>query len=170
MDDMKTFFAGLKRIEAERNQEGAGEAKMAGKMALPYSVYERACKQMLVLNDGGFAHLFLTVQWNLMCRSQSVESIHTGHISNEDDSVGLVFHKSKANQDGRGPKDPRHVYTNPFSPWTCCITGLGVYWAGCPRQGAGPLFPGSLQRNRFRKAFARALGSADDEKTMALIL
>ncbi|EGZ07872.1 hypothetical protein PHYSODRAFT_419808, partial [Phytophthora sojae] len=94
MDDMKTFFAGLKRIEAERNQGSAGEAKMAGKMALPYSVYERVCKQMLVLNDGGFAHRFLTVQWNLMCRSQSVETIHTGHMSNEDDSIGFVFHKS----------------------------------------------------------------------------
>jgi hypothetical protein len=30
-DNMKTFFAGLKRIEAERNQTEAGEAKMAGK-------------------------------------------------------------------------------------------------------------------------------------------
>ncbi|EGZ28656.1 hypothetical protein PHYSODRAFT_377683, partial [Phytophthora sojae] len=65
---------------------------------------------------------------------------------------------------GKGPKDPRHVYANPFAPWTCCITALGVYWACYTRQGTGPLFPGSLQRNRFRKAFARALGNADDEK------
>ncbi|KAE8890864.1 hypothetical protein PF005_g4616 [Phytophthora fragariae] len=148
-DEMKTFFAGLKRIEAERNQTGSGESKMAGKMALPYSVYEAACKKMIVLGDNGFAHLYLTFQWNLMCRSQSVETINSGHISYEDDSIGVVFHKSKVNQDGNAPKDPRHIYANPFSPWTCCITALGIYWAYSPRQDAGPIFPGSLQRNRF---------------------
>ncbi|KAJ8556608.1 hypothetical protein ON010_g9359 [Phytophthora cinnamomi] len=125
-DDMKTFFAGLKRIEATRNQTSAGEAKMAGKMALPYSAYAHACKETLLLSDGGFSHLFLTLQWNLMCRSQAVETINSGHLSNEDGSIGIIFHESKANQDGTGPKDPRHVYANPFSPRTCCISALSV--------------------------------------------
>eukprot|EP00644_Phytophthora_capsici_P004202 jgi/Phyca11/109999/e_gw1.17.452.1 len=96
-----------------------------------------------------------------MCRSQSVETINSGHLSNEDDSIGIVFHKSKANQDGTGPKDPRHVYANPLDPSTCCITALGIYWACHPRQGPGPIFPGALQRNRFRKTFGRALDKQD---------
>ncbi|ETN22049.1 hypothetical protein PPTG_02102 [Phytophthora nicotianae INRA-310] len=162
-DDMKTLYQGFKRVEATRNQAGAGEAKMAGKMALPYSTYTQACKETLVLSDGGFSHLYLTLQWNLMCRSQSVETINSGHLSNEDDSIGIVFHKSKANQDGTGPKDPRHVYANPLAPRTCCITALGIYWSCHPRQGPGPIFPGALQRNRFRKTFGRALDKQDSE-------
>lgn len=59
---------------------------------------------MLVLSGGGFAHLYLTL---LMCRSQSVETIHSDHLSNEDDSVGIVFHKTKV---GNGPKD-RDIFT-----------------------------------------------------------
>ncbi|ETL78483.1 hypothetical protein L917_20719 [Phytophthora nicotianae] len=85
-------------------------------------------------------------------------------------AVGIVFHKSKANQDGNGPKDPRHVYANPLAPWSCCITALGLYWAFCPRQGPGPLLPGSLLQNRFRKTFARAIGQQDNQTESVLPL
>ncbi|OWZ06557.1 hypothetical protein PHMEG_00021169 [Phytophthora megakarya] len=113
--DLSVLFAGLKRIEAKRNQLRTGEAMMTGKMALPYST----------LNT-------VTLLWNLMCRAQSVESINPGHISNQNDSIGIVFHMSKVNQDA-------------------------VYWACCPRQGPGWLFPGLSQRNRHRKVFSPAL-------------
>jgi hypothetical protein len=136
---------------------------MARKTALPYSVYEEVCKQTLMLGDCGFAHLFLTVEWNLMCRSQSAETVHTGHRSNENDSIGITFDKSKANQDGRDPLDPRHVYANRFAPWSCCIIALGIYWVCCPHQRVSLIFPGPLLCNRFRRARARASGNADDE-------
>ncbi|OWY92500.1 hypothetical protein PHMEG_00038468, partial [Phytophthora megakarya] len=110
-DGMKSIFAGLKQIEAMRNQLGAGEAKMAG------------------LEDGGFARLFFTLPWNLMCRPQSVESIYSGHSSNQDDSIGIIFHKCKTNQDGSGPKDPTHLHepiqtVGVLHYLTCCVLGL----------------------------------------------
>ncbi|OWZ04406.1 hypothetical protein PHMEG_00023699, partial [Phytophthora megakarya] len=149
-DEMKKFFTGLKRIEATRNQTGAGEAKMAGKMALPYTSYAHASKETLLLSDGDFSHLFLTLQWNLTCRSQYVESINSGHLSNEDDSIDVVFHKSKSNQVGTEPKDPRHY---------CAGRVLGLL----PTTRTRAFFSGALQRNRFRKAFGRGLGKQDSK-------
>ncbi|OWY96180.1 hypothetical protein PHMEG_00033618, partial [Phytophthora megakarya] len=117
------------------------------KMGLPYSMYELVCRAMMRLEDGGFARgfarLFFNLPWNFMCRAQSVESINSGHISNQDDSIGIIFHKSKTNQDGSGP----HIYTNQFKRWACCITSLAVYRACCPHQCPGPLFPGSLPQS-----------------------
>jgi hypothetical protein len=61
-----------------------------------------------------------------MCRSQSVKTINSGHIGYEDDSIDIVFHKSKANQDGNGSKDPRHFYANPF-PHGRAVLRLSVF-------------------------------------------
>ncbi len=156
---MKTLFSGLKRYEAERVQ--SGEKNNTGKSPLRYSTYQDLCRKTMLMEDGGFAHLFLTLQWNLMCRSKSVQTIDSSHISYEDDSIGFTFHKTKTNQDGSAPKDARHVYANPFDPTTCCITALGLYWACHPDQGIGQLFPGSQQKNRFGKAIARVLNTKE---------
>lgn len=107
-------------------------------------------------SDGGFAHLFLITQWNLMCRSKSVETIHTSHLQCVTDNVGVVLHKTKTNQEGRGRKDPRHIYANPLIPQVCWITALAVYLACNSSQGPGVLFPVSSQKNRYGKALERA--------------
>jgi len=160
---MKTLFSGIKRLQAEIEQ--TGDARSSGKRALTYSRYEKLCCTMLARNDGGFAHLFLTTQWNLMCRSKSVETVRTSHLASIDDSIGCVLHKTKTNQDGSGPKDPRHIYANPEAPATCWITALAVYLACNPRQTSGALFPGSNQKLRFGKALAEALKGDDDAKS-----
>jgi len=119
----------------------------------------------MMMNDGGFSHLFLATQWNLMCRSKSVQTLDTSHITCEDDSIGCKFYKTKTQQDGSGEKDPRHIYANPFCPITCWVTALGIYLACHPDQGPGPLFPGSNQKNRFSKAMTRLLkneGASDN--------
>lgn len=109
-EKMTTLFSGLKRLEADRDQTGQG--RESGKRPLTYSRYVAVCKSTLARDDGGFAHLFLTTQWNLMCRSKSVETIQTSHLVGADDSIGIVLHKTKTNQEGSGPKDPRHIYAN----------------------------------------------------------
>ncbi|DBA00050.1 TPA: hypothetical protein N0F65_003716, partial [Lagenidium giganteum] len=64
LDDMKTSFPGLKRVEADHDQnEGV---QRSGKEPLTYSVYGKLCKKTLVLNDQGFVYLYLTTQWNLI--------------------------------------------------------------------------------------------------------
>jgi hypothetical protein len=148
-DSMKQLFSGIKRLEAEQNQSST--PKTSGKQPLTYSMYENICDTSLVRNDSGFSHLFLTTQWNLMCRSVSVQTLQTQHFHVQVDSVGAIFFKTKTDQEGAGPRDPRHLYANPFSPSTCWITALGVYLACNPRLRPGALFPGSDQKVRFGK-------------------
>ncbi|KAF0724833.1 hypothetical protein Ae201684P_020346 [Aphanomyces euteiches] len=112
--DFATFFSGLKRMQASKYQKGC--PKESGKDPLPYSLYEELCRVTIQRHDGGFTHFFLTKQWNLMCRSASVQTLCIEHLSAHDDSIGCVMYKSKTNQDGSGPIDPRHMYTNPLNP------------------------------------------------------
>ncbi|ETI30286.1 hypothetical protein L917_05368 [Phytophthora nicotianae] len=144
---MKQPFSGLKRIEADNDQ--ISTPKSSGKQPLTYSRYSELCLETLNINDGGFSHLFLTSQWNLMCRSMSVQTLQTQHLLAKDDSVGVVFAKAKANQEGSGPRDPRHLYANPLSPSAYWITALAVHIACHPRQEPGAFFPGSNQKLRF---------------------
>lgn len=160
--DLATFFSGLGRIEADRVQ--LGTVARSGKSPLPYSQYESLCSSTLQLHDGGFAHLFLTTQWNLMCRSKSVETIDTTHLVDLDDSIGCILYKTKTDQEARGPRDPRHIYANPFRPSSCWVTALAIYLACNPAQSPGQLFPGSNQKIRFGKALQRALGKLNDTK------
>jgi len=156
---MSTFFSGLKRLQASKLQGGA--PTVSGKDPLPYSLYHKLCEATLFRQDAGFTHFFLTTQWNLMCRSDSVQSLCTEHLSAHDDSVGCIMHKSKTNQEGNGPKDPRHIYANPMNPATCWITALGIYLACRPTQPAGPLFSGAQQKARFGTALRQLV----NEKT-----
>ncbi|OWY98356.1 hypothetical protein PHMEG_00030898 [Phytophthora megakarya] len=105
---------------------------MAGKMTLPYSAY---------------AH------WNMICELQSVEIIHIWHLCNEDNSVGVVFQKNKASQNGAGSKDHRYLHANPLSPSLCCITALG--YAELVAHGMGPVHV--LQALSGATAFGRVL-------------
>ncbi|KAE9052354.1 hypothetical protein PR001_g597 [Phytophthora rubi] len=162
-EGMKTLLSGIKRLQVETEQ--TADVRSSGKRALTYSMYEKLCSTMLGRNDGGFAHLFLTTQWNLMCRSKSVETLRTSRLLSAEDSIGCVLHKAKTNQEGSGPKDPRHMYANPDAPATCWVTALAVYLACNPRQKPGALFPGSNQKLRFEKALAEALKSDDNAKS-----
>ncbi|KAG4223507.1 hypothetical protein PC116_g28027 [Phytophthora cactorum] len=123
LDDLTTFFRGLKRVEADNDQAG-GERK-PGKEPLTFSLYTELAERTLSLKDNGFAHFFLVSQWNPMCRSKSVEILHPSHLHWADDSVGCVLHKTKTNQEGSGPKDPRHIYANPAQPSCCWVLALG---------------------------------------------
>ncbi|KAG9401806.1 hypothetical protein AC1031_021973 [Aphanomyces cochlioides] len=137
----------LKCMQATKYQMGG--PKDSGKDPLPYSLYQALCRAALKRQDNAFAHFFLTTQWNLMCRSESVQTLCTEHLSSQDDSIGCVMYKSKTNQEGSGPIDPRHMYANPLNPSICWITSLAIYLACRPTQSPGPLFPGSQQKARF---------------------
>ncbi|KAK1938813.1 hypothetical protein P3T76_008888 [Phytophthora citrophthora] len=146
-DEMKPFFQGLKRVEAENDQKGRG--RRTGKEPLTFSLYCRLAEQTLRLNDNGFCHLFLLSQWNLMCRSKSVETLHISHLECADDSVRCVLHKTKTNQEESGPKDPRHIYANLAQPACCWVLTLGLYLSANPTLASGKLFP---RRNNGAKS------------------
>ena len=158
-DDMKTFFSGMKRIQTRNVQSGS--ARNSGKLPLSEHLYKRLCLETMRTEDNGFSHLFLVTQWNLMCRSKSVQTIQTQHFISKGDSIGCFLHQTKTNQEGNGPQDPRHLYANPLSPRTCWVLALGIYFACNPRQRPGKLFPGSNQKNRFCKALTRCIRNVE---------
>ncbi|KAG2940785.1 hypothetical protein PC118_g2940 [Phytophthora cactorum] len=78
-DDMKQLYSGIKRLEAEQNQSSS--PKNSNKQPLTFSLYKELCSSTLTRSDGGVSHLFLTTQWNLMCRFVSVQTLQTRHTS-----------------------------------------------------------------------------------------
>ncbi|KAG9415615.1 hypothetical protein AC1031_021996 [Aphanomyces cochlioides] len=148
--DMRDVFSGINRSIANELQHGSKTD--SGKRPLSYSKFLQLCDKSLLLNDGGFAHLFLTMTWNLMCRSQSTETIQLDHLSLEGDAIGVKFYKTKTKQEGTTIRDPRHCYANPFCPRSCIFVALGIYFACHTQLQHGNLFPGSKQKDRFGKA------------------
>ncbi|ETK88726.1 hypothetical protein L915_07061 [Phytophthora nicotianae] len=67
------------------------------------------------------------------------------------DALGVYFAHQKNDQEGRRPRDPRHIYTNPLRPAICPVLALAIFWATSPFDGSDRLFPGSNQYERFRK-------------------
>ncbi|KAF1793909.1 hypothetical protein GQ600_16797 [Phytophthora cactorum] len=78
LDDLTTFFRGLKRVEADNDQAG-GERK-PGKEPLTFSLYTELAERTLSLKDNGFAHFFLVSQWN-RCAGQKGSGPRTHAIS-----------------------------------------------------------------------------------------
>ncbi|KAG6943585.1 hypothetical protein JG688_00017530 [Phytophthora aleatoria] len=56
LDDLTTFFRGLKRVEADNDQ--AGGDRKPGKEPLTFSLYTELAERTLSLKDNGFAHCF----------------------------------------------------------------------------------------------------------------
>ncbi|RHY44149.1 hypothetical protein DYB38_011537 [Aphanomyces astaci] len=137
---------GIRRFCASETQSGA--IKPGGKQPLRYHKYQELCRASLTKLDAGFTHFFLTLSWNLMCRSRSTETVRVNHLSDEVDSIGVALFKSKTDQGGTKRRDPKHVYANPLQPETCCILALAIYLACNSADDSGNLFPGPSQRDR----------------------
>ena len=132
-DALSTLLSDLSRIEADQLQ--AGTLTRRGKAPFPFFLCDVLSQITLTLDDGGFTHLFLTTQRNLI----SVETLHTSHIIHADDSITCVLHKNEPR--GTRTKNPRHVYVNPFCPSRCWITALAINMVCNPRHRQGPFFP-----------------------------
>ncbi|KAH9160268.1 hypothetical protein LEN26_001940, partial [Aphanomyces euteiches] len=95
-DDLMDVFSGIRRRNAQRLQDA--EDNYTGKRPMSFAVFEFLAAKSILLPDGGFAHLFLILSWNLMCRSKSTETIRFDHFSCEDDAIGVTFHTTKTKQ------------------------------------------------------------------------
>ncbi|KAF0712028.1 hypothetical protein AaE_012150 [Aphanomyces astaci] len=164
--DATAIYQGIRRLCASETQTGA--IKPGGKQPLRYHQYQELCRASLTKLDAGFTHLFLTLSWNLMCRSRSTETVRVDHLSDEGDSIGVAFFKSKTDQGGTKRRDPKHVYANPLQPETCCILALAIYLACNSAHDSGNLFPGPSQRDRFGRSLNQLVGSALPSSTSAI--
>jgi hypothetical protein len=127
-----------------------------------------------------FARCFLTLEWNLMARSENVVHAHMFHITWEDDALVFRFVKSKGDQTGRNKDQAWHVYANPNNPAVCPVLGMACYIFANPgifgaradiemeeiegtSQHYGRLFPGAYQYERFMECMHRIIAKYPDD-------
>ena len=113
--------------------------------------------------DGVWAHCFLLLTWNLMCRSENTALIKFSDIvwSTSFDSFHIRFGHTKTDQRGEHSKYPRHIYANPTCALLCPLTSLSYYFSCCFNSRYTVdclyLFAGTNQEVRFSKIFKKVL-------------
>ena len=167
---LSNFFKGLKRTTAQAQGRGVGKIQV-GKTPLDFSLYCFLAARMLRSSSSNyiFAHLYLLLSWNLMCRAANTASICFSHMEWRQDALGIYFAHMKNDQSGERPKDPRHVYSTPLKPEICVLLSLGIFLLCFPFQkDQNFLFSGSKQYDRQVSLLAcwsfvfRCLCSFDD--------
>lgn len=108
--------------------------------------------------DNRFAHMFLTLSWNLCCCSYNTVTIHTHHMEWSQDALFIYFEHEKNDQSGSKKRDPWHIYVNPLNPDVCPILILVLYLMTFPPSvESTKLFPGKYQYKRFSKYLEKIL-------------
>ena len=153
--ELKHHYSGLLREVSLQTAEGEGKVQV-GKDPLEFSLYKIIAERLLKYSSTEtiFAHTFLLLSWNLMCRAGNAVGICFSHMEWKEDALRIYFAHQKNDQMGERPRDPRHVYANPKSPQVCPILSLGIYLLCLPpQQRQRKLFPGSNQYDRYQKFF-----------------
>ena len=101
--------------------------------------------------DHFFVHAFLTMEWNLMVRSDKCVNMHVQHIQWRLDCSIFYFVTSKGNQMEDRYNNPWHVYPNPKNPKMCPVLDLSKYFFSHPYIliTDSKLFPGNYQYEIF---------------------
>jgi hypothetical protein len=149
---LTAFYQGLGRIQASQKVKGTRKLK-EGKSPLPFKLYQWIAAKLFESGET-FAHLYLIISWNLMCRTVNTEQILLEHLEWDHDSLVVLFAKTKTDQESENPKDGKHVYANPLIPEICPILSLGMYFLSNPKlvtEGSCLLFSGSNQSKRFSR-------------------
>jgi len=149
--ELETYFKGLKRVTVARQAQGK-EKIQVGKSPMEFSLLCYLARRLLESGrtDDVFAHLYLVLSWNLMCRAGNTANICYAHLDWSQDSLLVYFAHTKSDPEGQRPKDPRHVYANPLQPSICCLLSLGIYLL-CFQFEPKPtrLFSGKNQYERY---------------------
>ncbi|KAL3771060.1 hypothetical protein ACHAWU_006437 [Discostella pseudostelligera] len=179
MKQLKQFTQGIRRTVADKKKE-QGDSMMIGKKKMDFKVYQKMCE--LFLEEEGeefiFACCFLTLEWNLMARSENVVHAHMFHVTWDNDSLVFRFVKSKGDQTGRNRDQAWHVYANLNNPAVCPVLTMGCYIFANPgifgvddsdstnldgSDHNGRLFPGSYQYERFMDCMHRIIAKHHDD-------
>ena len=144
------------RKSIKREETKLGKKQRSGKDIMTFECYKFMCRKLLSSGDPEdiFGLCFLTLQWNLMSRSESTETLSINNMRWEEDHMKAFFPKHKSDQAGLTSSEPRHVYSNALDPSICPIRALGAYLIAFPgilSSSHGRLFPGDNQKKRFGK-------------------
>ena len=95
--ELSQFMSGLKRTVAEVRAE-SGRSLDEDKKGMSYEVYKRICEILFESDDDDylFAHTFLTMEWNLLARSNNSFTLRVQHIEFKNDSLLFFLQNQKA--------------------------------------------------------------------------
>ena len=171
------YVKGQARTQAEEETTGLRVRAKRGKDPMPFAVYDAVAMYLLTKQKDPFAHCFMLMTWNLMCRTNNTCNILISSMQMADDALQVRFSQCKNDQVGEKKFKPRHVYANPTAPHLCPILGLGLLLvvnkadlavlSGRPAHGptseempAPKLFPSEsreAQKQRFNKLLRKAM-------------
>ena len=155
-------MSGMKIVVAAYKRE-FGASIDQGKRAVSFEVYKILCEELYngKVDDHFFAHAFLTMEWNLMKRSNNCANIHVYHIQWRSDSFIYYFGTYKGNQTEDRANDPQRVYSNPNNPKNCPVLDLSKYLFSHPiiLTTYSNLFPGNHQYEIFLNIFHRIINN-----------
>ena len=153
-------MSGMKRVIAS-NKKQYGISLDEVKKAMSFDVCKTLCD---VINPGEcedflFVHSFLTMEWNLMTRSNNSVNVHIKHIQWRSDCLIFYFGTSKGNQTGEIFSYPWYVYSNQNNPTTFPVLALDKYPFSNPDilTTNYPPFLGNCQYKRFLKIFRKVI-------------
>ena len=144
-------FKGLLRAHSQE-KEAKGSRLSEGEDPMPFALYKRLCAKMMAdgSKDAIFSHTFITLNWNLVCRSKNKVFIHTNHISWDHDDLCIQFAHMKTYMAGDGAKQKWHIYANPLCLPIYALTALAKYLAVFQSKADGMLFDNNSYQ-RFGK-------------------
>ena len=144
-----------------------GIKPVEGKEHMSFQCYRLTCQ--LLVEDGSAeavsALAFLTLQWNLIARAETVGLINFSQLSWENDHLKIFFPKHKSDQIGLTKDEARHIYSNPLMPEVCPIRAMAAYALTFPEvfRDGKKVFPGEKSHNRFDQEFKRILSLHDND-------
>jgi len=164
---LKTLKTGLLRrvttIRADEGEDGDGD----GKKAMNAELYLCLARWFFEMGnaEGLFAHCFLVLSWNLMCRSNNTCRICLSHMSWDWDSLVIRFAQQKGDQMGLTERFPRHLYANPTNFMVCPLFVLGAYLTTFDSnvEPTSKLFPGPSQAKHFSETMEKVLKAHEEE-------
>ena len=116
---------GMKRVVAA-NKIQSGASLDEGKKAMIFEVYKRLREELYKVKGEDYLleHSLLTMEWNLMARSDNCANMHVQHIQWRSDCLSFCFGTLKRNQTRERSNDTWHVYSNPKNPTVFPVLGI----------------------------------------------
>ena len=163
---MQTLMKGFKRtIISSKVQRGVSLEE--GKEVMSFACYNLLCEKFFEgsKDEYNFAHLFLTLEWNLIARSDNIVNLSVSDLEWNDDALIIYLKRSKTDQEGNNGKTPYHLYANPLAPHLSVVLALGNYLVTNPGvlKQDSKLFPAEYQYNRYSQLLARIIKENQDE-------
>lgn len=153
-EELKQKMKGYIKTSA-KEKESRGVRLTEGKDPMTFELYKLLCTKMLEdgTKESVFGRAFLTLTWNLMCRSKNTVYIHRKHISWKGDAMTIQFAHMKCDQEGSEASRKRHIYANPHNLAICCPTAVAIYMMCFPQEDTSSLFS-KASYSRFSKYLA----------------